>query len=68
MGKNDNLELAEEHVKIAEQLLNEESKKCEDTGACSDKKKEALLKGQLDLEKAEAEIEDSEEKDSEKKE
>lgn len=61
MGKDDNLELAEEHVKIAEQLLNEEAKKCQETdNACTPEKKESLLRGQLDLEKAEAEIEEAE--------
>ena len=64
MGKDEDLELAEEHVKIAEQLLNEESKKCENNGSCTPEEKDALLKGQLDLEKAESEIEDSEKKEN----
>ena len=68
MGKDDGLELAEEHVKIAQQLLNEESKKCEESeNACTPEKKDSLLRGQLDLEKAEAEIDEAEE-DSKKKE
>ncbi len=61
MAKNEKLELAGEHLKIAEQLLNEESKRCENEENCSTKKKKALLKGQLDLEKAEAEMEEAEE-------
>jgi hypothetical protein len=61
MAKNETLELAEEHVKIAQQLLNEESKKCQDRENCSPKKTKALIKGQFELEKAEAEIEDAEE-------
>lgn len=61
MGKNERLELAEEHVRIAQQLLNEESKKCEDNEACSPKKTKALVKGQFELEKAESEIADAEE-------
>ncbi len=60
MGKNESLELAEEHLKIAQQLLNEESKKCADRENCSPKKTKALLKGQFDLEKAETEIEEAE--------
>jgi hypothetical protein len=59
--KSESLELVEEHIKIAQQLLNEESKKCESTESCSPKKNKALLKGQFELEKAEAEIEDAEE-------
>lgn len=66
MGKNETLELAEEHLKIAQQLLNEESKRCEDRETCSPKKTKALLKGQFDLEKAETEIEEAEE-DEERK-
>ena len=65
MGKDDNLELAEEHIKIAQQLLNEESKKCESNESCSPKKNKALVKGQFELEKAEAEIEDAEEEKQE---
>lgn len=38
MVKNESLELAEEHVKIAQQLLNEESKNCEDKENCTPKK------------------------------
>lgn len=60
MKKNENLELAEEHVKIAQQLLNEESKHCEDRETCTPKKAKALIQGQFELEKAEAEIEDAE--------
>jgi len=60
MRKNESLELAEEHVKIAQQLLNEESKKCEDGRTCTPKKTRALIKGQFSLEKAEAEIEEAE--------
>lgn len=61
MVKNETLELAEEHVRIAQQLLNEESKKCEDRETCTPKKTKALIKGQFDLEKAETEIEEAEE-------
>jgi hypothetical protein len=64
MGKNEELELAGEHVRIAQQLLNEESKKCESTESCSEKKTKALIKGQFELEKAEAEIEDAEENEN----
>lgn len=66
MVKSDTLELAEEHVKIAQQLLNEESKKCEDRETCSPKKTKALIKGQFELEKAEAEIQDAEEDEDKK--
>ncbi len=66
MAKSDTLELAEEHVKIAQQLLNEESKKCEDRETCSPKKTKALIKGQFELEKAQAEIEDAEEDEDKK--
>lgn len=59
MGNNERLELAEEHVRIAQQLLNEESKICEDRNSCSPKKTKALLKGQFELEKAESEIMDA---------
>lgn len=58
---NDNLELAEEHVKLAQDLLNEESKKCSNNENCSEQKNKALIKGQFELEKAEAEIEEAEE-------
>lgn len=61
MGKNERLELAEEHVRIAQQLLNEESKTCQDKDSCSPKKTKALIKGQFELEKAESEIADAEE-------
>jgi hypothetical protein len=66
MGKNETLELAEEHVKIAQQLLNEESKKCQDRETCSPKKTKALIRGQFELEKAEAEIEDAESDENKK--
>ncbi len=51
--KNENLELAREHLDIAEDLINEESKKCDNE---SDSKK--LSKAQFDLERAEADIEE----------
>jgi hypothetical protein len=66
MARNESLELAEEHVKIAQQLLNEESKKCEDRENCTPKKTKALVKGQFELEKAEAEIEDAESEEEKK--
>lgn len=59
MGKNETLELAEEHVKIAQQLLNEESKKCEDREDCTPTKTKALIQGQFELEKAESNILDA---------
>lgn len=62
MVENERLELAEEHVKIAEQLLNEEAKNCENNESGSSEKTKALMKGQLNLEKAETEIEDAEAK------
>jgi len=56
----ENLELAEEHIKIAEDLIHDEAKKCEDG---SEKMKE-LSGAAFALEKAESEVEDVvEEKD-----
>jgi hypothetical protein len=66
MVKNESLELAEEHVKIAQQLLNEESKNCEDKENCTPKKTKALIKGQFELEKAESEIIDAREEENQK--
>lgn len=59
--KSEDLELAEEHLKLAEDLVNEEAKKCDGSGLCSEKKKEALLRAQFEIEKAETELEESEE-------
>ncbi|MEM4181689.1 MAG: hypothetical protein QXX68_00850 [Candidatus Pacearchaeota archaeon] len=60
IGKDEDLELAEEHLKLAEDLVNEEAKKCEETGSCSERKKKALLKAQFEIEKAETELEEGE--------
>ena len=50
----DNLELAEEHVKLARELINEESKKCDpDT-----KRSKEISEAAFALEKAESEVED----------
>lgn len=54
--KNEDIELAKEHVKIAEQIVNEESKKSEET------KEKEFAEAEFALEKAESEIEDLEEK------
>ncbi len=51
--KKENLELAEEHIKIAEDLVSKESRKCDDD-ACEQK----FAKTQLELEKAEAGVEE----------
>lgn len=59
--KNEDLELAEEHLKLAEDLINGEEKKCEETNSCSEKKRKVLLKAQFEIEKAKAELEESEE-------
>tara|TARA_Y100000310_G_scaffold327735_1_gene394566 strand:+ start:442 stop:603 length:162 start_codon:yes stop_codon:yes gene_type:complete len=53
MGK-ENIELAEEHIKIAEQLVNEESKD-------SKKPEKELKEAVFALEKAESEVKDLEE-------
>ena len=49
--KKENLELAKEHLDIAEDLVNEESKKCDD-----EVETKKLAKAQFDLERAEADI------------
>ena len=59
--KSEDIELAEEHLKLAEDLINEEAKKCEVENVCSEKKKKSLLKAEFEIEKAEAEIEEAEE-------
>lgn len=59
--KDENIDLVEEHLNLAEQILNEEAKKCLDSGLCSEKKQKAIIKAQFDLEKAEAELEEVEE-------
>jgi hypothetical protein len=48
------VELAEEHIKIAEDLINEESKKCDPDS----KKMKELSEAAFALEKAESEVED----------
>ena len=53
---NENIELAKEHVELAEQIVHEEAEK-------SDKKdKREFVEAEFVLEKAEAEIEDLEDK------
>ena len=47
----ENLELAEEHIKLAEELVEKEAFNADD-----EKKQEALKKSVFDLEKAEAEL------------
>jgi hypothetical protein len=49
------LELAEEHIKLAEELVSETAKDEDD-----EEKKKLLTDAELSLEKAEADIEDSE--------
>jgi len=49
----ENIELAEEHIKIAEELVEKEALNEEG------EKREILKKGVFDLEKAEAELEES---------
>ncbi|MEM4719492.1 MAG: hypothetical protein QXG18_01340 [Candidatus Pacearchaeota archaeon] len=56
--KSEDLELAEEHLKLAEDLINNELKKCEQSNICSEKKKKNLLKAQFEIEKAESELEE----------
>ena len=51
----DNLELAEEHIKIAEELVAKEGMDEEDP-----KKKKLLRDAEFSLEKAEADLEDTE--------
>ena len=53
MAKED-VELAEEHIKLAEELVVNESKNCPDN------KKKLLQDAAFSLEKAEAELEESE--------
>lgn len=48
------VELAEEHIKIAEDLINDEVKKCED----GSKKMKELSEAAFALEKAESEVQD----------
>ncbi len=48
----DNLELADEHIQRAEEILYEESKNA------SEKEKKKLTDAELSLEKAEAEVEE----------
>ncbi len=48
------VELAEEHIKIAEDLINEEAKKCDPDS----KKMKEISEAAFALEKAESEIED----------
>ena len=54
VDKNENLELAEDHIKLAEELVEKEALNAEG------EKQELLKKSVFDLEKAEAELEDSE--------
>jgi hypothetical protein len=53
----ENLELADEHIQRAEELLMEESKNADK------KEKEKIMSAELALEKAEAEIEELSEKE-----
>jgi len=53
VDKNENLELAEEHIKLAENLVEKEAMNSEGD------KQGSLKKSAFDLEKAEAEIEDT---------
>jgi hypothetical protein len=50
----ENIELAEEHIRIAEELVSKEGMNEE-----SDEKKKLLMDAELSLEKAEADLEDS---------
>ena len=52
VDKNENLELAEEHIKLAESLVEKEAMNSEGD------KQDLLKKSAFNLEKAEAEIED----------
>ena len=51
----ENLELAKEHLDIAEDLINSEAKKCDD-----DNQAKKLAKTQFDLERAEADMDEVE--------
>jgi len=53
VDKNEDIELAEEHIKLAEEIISKEAINSKG------EKQELLKKGAFDLEKAEAEIEDS---------
>jgi len=70
MGKED-IELAEEHIDLAEDLVLKEAREeetSEDNSGKKTKKIKSLKKATFDLEKAEAEIEESvEEKKKRKK-
>ncbi|MFA4960564.1 MAG: hypothetical protein WC548_02765 [Candidatus Pacearchaeota archaeon] len=57
--KKENIELAEEHIKIAEDLVNE------DSSEMGGEELEKLKNVELDLEKAEAELDELEEIDEE---
>ncbi len=56
-SSKENIELAEEHIKIAEDLIHNEAKKCDD----GSKKMKELNEAAFALEKAESEVEDVDE-------
>ncbi|MEM4331052.1 MAG: hypothetical protein QW273_03540 [Candidatus Pacearchaeota archaeon] len=63
MNDEENLDLIEEHLKIVEELLTEENKKCMEEN-CSNEKREKLLKTQFNIEKAESFLEEIKEEDN----
>ena len=59
-SSKENLELVKEHVKIAEDLILEESEKCEDPNSCKPEEVRTLKEAAFTLEKTESKIEDLE--------